>query len=317
MTVLRPPVTVTVAGSTRDLPVDPGRWAYEPKLDGYRVVGFAARRLLQTRQGNTALTSRFPEVVADLATLGDVVVDGELVAWRHGRLDFSALQAGPARRERDRITAVLMAFDLLAADERDLRGKPHLERRGVLEDLLTRPLPHVQLVEQTLDPQAAREWLSLDWGVTGVEGVMAKPVTSRYAPGQRSGWLKVRTTRTVEAVVLGVTSPDALVLGSPDLSRGWWVTGLSLPVPPGLRAELAARLRLDEARLDPVHLPGTVGGFSGDETVYQAVHPDTVVEVEADTAAEHGRFRHRLRVVRIRADLTPADLPPAHTPGRR
>ncbi len=307
--MLHPPITVTIATPARDLPVESGRWAYEPKLDGYRVVGFAEQQLLQSRQGNTALTTRFPEVVADLTAIGDVVIDGELVAWRHGRLEFSSLQAGPTRRERDQIIAVFMAFDLLAVDNYDLRGRPYLDRRKILGDLLARPLPHVQLVDQTLDPRTAREWMSLDWGATGVEGAVAKPVASRYAPGQRSGWLKIRTTRTVEAVVLGVTSPDALVLGAQDPSGKWWVTGISQPVPQALRAELAARLRPDESRLDPVQLPGTAGGLPGSPAiVYQPVRADTVVEVQADTAVEHGRFRHRPRVMRIRDDLTPDHL---------
>ncbi|WP_165944754.1 ATP-dependent DNA ligase [Saccharopolyspora terrae] len=304
-----PPVQVATATSAGVLPTEPGQWAYEPKLDGYRVVGFTARRLLQSRQGSTALTDRFPEVVGDLVALGEVVVDGELVALRGGRLTFSDLQSGPARRARDQVTAVFVVFDLLAFGDQDLRTRAYLERRAALGDLLAQPLPHVQLIEHTMDLQTAGVWMSPDWGEAGIEGVVAKPRASRYAPGQRSGWLKIRQTHTVDAAVLGVIGADTLVLGYPDRVGRWRVLGLSLPVTRELRAELAARLRLDDVRSDPVRLPGIAGGLPGSaEVTYQPVLVNTVVEVAVDTAAEYGRQRHRSRVLRIRDDLAPADL---------
>lgn len=307
--MLHPPIPVAVAARAQEVPNDRDRWAFEPKLDGYRVIAFAGLGLLQSRQGRTALTTRFPEVTADLAALGrDVVLDGELVALRGGHLEFASLQTGPARRAREHITVIYMAFDLLATDDEDLRTRSYLDRRAALADLLAHPRPHLQLVTHTLDPNAAREWLDPSWGATGVEGVVAKPRTSRY--GRRCGWLKIRRTVTTEAAVLGVAGADSLVLGAPGRAGGWRITGISLPVPAALRAELAAHLKPDPARLDPVRLPGTLGGLPGDpEIVYQPVLPTTVIEIEADLAIEFGRWRHRPRVLRIRDDLAPGDLP--------
>ena len=305
--MLHPPVSVAVADPAHELPSAPGRWAYEPKLDGYRVIGFAARGLLQSRQGNTSMTTRFPEVTAEIARCGDVVLDGELVALHGMRLAFSALQSGPAKRRRDGVTAVFMAFDLLAAGDRDLRTQSYLDRRAALATLLAGHQAHLQLTEYTLDADAAREWLRPGWGEAGVEGVVAKPRASRYA--RRCGWLKVRRRHTTEAVVLGVAESNALILGTPNHAGQWRVTGVSLPVPEQLRAELAARLRADPDQLDPVQLPGIVGGLPGDsEIIYQPVQAVLVVEIEVDTAVEFGRHRHRPRVLRIRDDLTAGDL---------
>ena len=39
------------------------------------------------------------------------------------------------------------------------------------------------------------------------------------------------------------------------------------------------------------------------------IEPLVVAEVTADTALQAGQWRHPLRLVRIRADLDPADLP--------
>jgi hypothetical protein len=38
--------------------------------------------------------------------------------------------------------------------------------------------------------------------------------------------------------------------------------------------------------------------------------PVTVVEVEVDTAFEHGRYRYPMRFRRVRPDLSAADIPP-------
>ncbi|MEB3371304.1 hypothetical protein [Saccharopolyspora mangrovi] len=141
------------------------------------------------------------------------------------------------------------------------------------------------------------------------QGVVAKPVASRYMPGSRSGWLKIRQLVTTEVVVLGVVGAASLVLGHPSARGGWRASGVSQPVSARLRAELAARLRPDDEAPMPARLPGVVAGLPGGEpVVYLPVHPDVVVEVVADTAVEYGRWRHRPTIVRIRDDITPDDL---------
>jgi ATP-dependent DNA ligase len=88
------------------LPTDrPGGWAAEPELDGFRCITLRSLDTvaLQSRQCRS-LTRYFPEIVAAVAELDvDVVLDGELVCWNEGRVDFAALQrrlhsADPIRR---------------------------------------------------------------------------------------------------------------------------------------------------------------------------------------------------------------------------
>jgi bifunctional non-homologous end joining protein LigD len=77
-------------------PFDRPGWIYELKYDGFRVL--AIRRgehiRLLSRRGND-LAPCFPEIVACLGELPDVVLDGELVVPRRGRdgggVDFGAL----------------------------------------------------------------------------------------------------------------------------------------------------------------------------------------------------------------------------------
>jgi ATP-dependent DNA ligase len=84
----------------------------------------------------------FPEIVAALRQLGvEVVLDGELVLWRKGRLDFAALQQRlhPAEsRTRTRTLSIDMpaayaVFDVLALNGESVRRQPYALRRALLE----------------------------------------------------------------------------------------------------------------------------------------------------------------------------------------
>jgi ATP-dependent DNA ligase len=91
------------------------------------------RPSLQSRNGND-LARRFPGVVDAAAELGDVVLDGELVALRDGRMDFAAMASAPASRASAGVV-YYVAFDLLAVAGDDLRPQPHRLRRDELTAL--------------------------------------------------------------------------------------------------------------------------------------------------------------------------------------
>ena len=62
--------------------------------------------------------------------------------------------------------------------------------------------------------------------------------------------------------------------------------------------------------------PAEIGGghFGGGTVAITAVDPVVLVvlvEVAAATALQSGRYRHALRLVRLRTDLAPADIGPA------
>ena len=122
--------------------------------------------------------------------LGDLVVDGELVALREGQLDFAALQTTPARRGAVGVNVFLMAFDLLAIGEADLRRLPYRHRRERLEQLLTGAPAAVQLVPMTTDRTAALAWMKPEYSAVGIEGVVAKSLDAPYRGGRE--WVKVR-----------------------------------------------------------------------------------------------------------------------------
>src|SRR5204862_363798 len=85
--------------------------------------------------------------------------------------------------------------DLLAHDDDALLETPFDARRAALESLL--PDGQVAVTPLTLERDQAEPWLRSG------EGVVAKDVTAPYRPGQRTGMVKVKRVRTIDAVVAG------------------------------------------------------------------------------------------------------------------
>lgn len=302
------PVELAVARTSPTIPTAAA--GHEPKFDGWRCC--ATRSTLHSRTGTTII-DRFPEIATAMRDLaagrGGLVLDGEIVAYRTDALDFAALAASPERRRSHGITVHYMAFDLIQLGDDDLRRRPYHARREALLDLLGDKTELIHPVPMTTSREAALTWMTAEFAAAGVEGVVTKPLDSHYLPGHRSHWTKTRLTATTEAAVLGVTR-TALVLGRPTRSGKWRAVGLSQPIPGAVAAELIEVLQC-EGDMRPV--PAIVQGLPGaaaDEMRFQPTAVTTVVEITADHAIEFGRWRHRPRVVRHRADLSPGDLQP-------
>ncbi|MGI5238881.1 ATP-dependent DNA ligase [Dactylosporangium sp. CA-139066] len=308
----------------------PDGLVYEPKWDGFRALAwvFDDRVLIQSRQLRD-LTPYFPDVRRLLRALpAGTVLDGELVIWDpdRGRTSFTALQgritAGRRllREARGR-PAHLVVFDLLQDAGGELADLPLLERRRRLEEVLAGGPPQLQLCPQTSDPAQARSWM-VDWQHAGVEGVIGKDPAGRYEPG-RAGWVKVKTRSTVEAIVGGLTgtlsAPGVLLLGRYNEQGRLRYLGLTHPVGDA-GAELGRALERYVVQQRggvvphpwPQPLPAVWTGQLADRRplVYVPVQPTVVVEVEVDVAVDEpvGRWRHRARYVRVRADLSVYDV---------
>jgi bifunctional non-homologous end joining protein LigD len=204
---------------TRERPFDDEGWLFEIKYDGFRALAehHAGSGRLYFRGGGEA-TAVFPELAAALAALpADLVLDGEIVvADPHGHPSFQRLQqrgllGNPAQiaRAAAALPATLFAFDLLAFAGRDLRPLPLAERKALLELLLpaTGPLRHVEHIAthgQAMYTAAAR---------LGLEGIMAKRADSRYRAGRSRDWLKIRSDRVADLVIVGYTTPGGMRTG--------------------------------------------------------------------------------------------------------
>ncbi len=183
------------------LPEGP-EWSYEIKLDGYRtqVLSQGDKTQLLSRNGKD-LAARFPAVVAALkdAIPSGSIVDGELVALDStGKPSFSLIQNSATSGA----TFVFFAFDLLTLSGADLTRKPLSERRKLLSKAL-RQDDTVQLSQGF--EISAKQMLEMVRN-HGLEGVVAKKLSSLYEPGSRSGaWSKMRVELSQELVIGGYT----------------------------------------------------------------------------------------------------------------
>ena len=177
-------------------------WSYEIKLDGYRAQALCdgIKTQLLSRNGKD-LGNRFPSVVAALARAipQGSTVDGELVALDSvGKPSFSLI----LNSTTSGATFVFFAFDLLTLAGKDLTRKPLSQRQGLLRNALKQD-DTVQLSQGFQIP--SKQMLEMVRS-HGLEGVVAKKLSSFYEPGRRSGaWSKMRVELSQELVIGGYT----------------------------------------------------------------------------------------------------------------
>ncbi len=317
----RPPVPMLAesgtAGLVRSLR-DP--WI-EIKWDGIRALGTWAdgRMQLHARSG-TDITARYPELTADGAphlAVDDAVIDGEIVALDgSGRPSFSRLQnrmhltkAREIEREVIRTPIVYYLFDLLRLDGHDLTGLPLRDRRALLETLAEGSDAPIVVPPVFEDLDAALETSR----AFALEGVVAKESGSAYRPGVRSGsWLKLKHTRTQEAVIVGIRPGKgdreggigSLLLGIPDAEAG------ALRYVGRVGSGFSERTLRDlSARLEPLRTKAAevAGVPAADARDALWVEPVLVGEVEFANWTPDGILRHA-RWRGLRPDKTSEEI---------
>ena len=296
-----------------DLPPEDGRWRYEVKWDGMRVMAIVAGGAVRLRGGRGSdVTVTFPELASiPDAVATDCVLDGEVVAFSDaGVPSFGLLQqrmhvmdAGDAARRARDVPVAYLAFDVLSIDGRATTSLPYEQRRELLEGLVT-PTGVIQVPPSY--PTGGADLLEAA-RVQGLEGVVAKRADSLFEPGRRSrSWRKVKVRHTQEFVVggwVGGTGSRARTMGSlvlgchrPSVDGGTelvWVGNVGSGFnEPELR-RLAALLEPLAVTTSPFvagtadERPRTTGGKS-----LHWVRPELVVQVEFGEWTSSGRLRH-------------------------
>ncbi len=209
----RPVMLATALDEAMDMPrLDPTDFLAEWKWDGVRVqaVREGGVTRLYSRTGDD-ISAAFPDVVQALAFEG--AVDGELLVVRDGAVaPFGDLQqrlnrkTASARLVQD-YPAAILAYDLLAEGEQDVRALPLTERRERLERLVAghtgdRLALSPLLTHTTWEDLAA---LRADPPVgAAAEGLMLKRRDSAYVAGRPKGpWFKwKRDPHVIDAVLM-------------------------------------------------------------------------------------------------------------------
>ena len=214
----------------------------EDKYDGIRAQahcgGGMARLFSRTLD---EVTPSFPELVGPLADFTqDVILDGEIVAWRHNEEGGHAAPFGEIQKRlgRKQVSQKLMqevpvayvVFDVIYADGELTLDKPLTERAQILDRVFAgahrvapRPVVNSQgnlLFEPEIEEQATSGWVLRAPSMRadsveqlehyfeqamarGNEGLMIKDIASPYMPGRRGRWwLKLkRELATLDVVV--------------------------------------------------------------------------------------------------------------------
>jgi bifunctional non-homologous end joining protein LigD len=162
------------------------RWIHEIKFDCYRVQLHLANEAVTvyTRRGYD-WTKRFKKVADDAWHIkaGSAVIDGEVVVpAADGSTDFSVLQ-NELKGTSSKI--MLVAFDLLYLNGRDLRGLPLFQRKAELKKIIYGT--DVQFSESF--EIEGREMFAHACKV-GLEGVVSKVRDSIYNSGRGNNWVK-------------------------------------------------------------------------------------------------------------------------------
>jgi len=278
----------------------------EDKYDGIRcqLHRTPERTMLYSRDLRD-ITGQFPEIVDAAAELpGDLVLDGELLGFRDGRvLAFLDLQTrlgrkSPSAALLEEVPVVYTAWDLLHRDGEWLLDTPLRERRRRLDELRLGGRFAVAHLERACGAGEV-DALFTDARARHNEGLMAKNPDSSYTPGRRGlAWLKLkRPLDTLDCVVVGaewghgkrrgvlsdVTFAVRAAEGSDELATvGKAYTGLT-------DAEIAemTALLLEITVRDNGH--------------FRTVRPQIVIEVAFDSVQRSTRHRsgYALRFPRI------------------
>lgn len=313
-----------------------GDYLFEPKWDGFRAIVFRGDReiFIQSRDSKP-LDRYFPEL--DEAFLEQLppqcVVDGEIVIVTPDGLDFTALQqrlhpaASRVAKLANETPASFVAFDVLAADGRNLMSEPQHERRTALEQLLANARAPLHLTPMTRDRMTAARWLA-EFEGAGLDGVIAKLDEGSYQPGKRA-MIKVKHARTADCVVAGFrwykTGRDAvgsLLLGLYDAGGALQHVGVTSSFTMAMRKQLVtelAPLRRNALADHPWgewadaqagagrRMPGGHSRWSaGKDLSWEPLRVERVCEVKYDHL-QGSRFRHAAIFQRWRPDKSPAD----------
>ena len=163
-------------------------WLFEIKWDGYRCLSYINNGSVYLDSRNQKpLLPRFPvlKTIQSSIKAHSVLLDGEIVAFCEGRVDFSYLRKQPGQ-------VSLAVFDILFLNGRSMLEVPMKERKDILSQVVMEG--GALFISETVEENGTALFDIVK--SRNMEGVMAKRLDSWYRPGVRSReWLKIKNER--------------------------------------------------------------------------------------------------------------------------
>jgi bifunctional non-homologous end joining protein LigD len=311
-----------------DRPFSDPHWLFEIKWDGVRALAWIENGKLTLRARSGAdITSQYPELHGLPAAFSgqQAILDGEIaVLDSRGRSDFEKLQErmhvrNPSQNLIAQYPVVYFVFDLVYCDGYDLRPVPLLQRKQLLQRLLHNSEP-IRYSDHQLE--RGKELFELA-KQNELEGIVAKRLDSRYVSERSANWLKLKTSKTLDAVVGGWTAPrgagmplGSLLLGLYDDHKLQFIGHAGSGFNAQTHKEVAEQLKeLETSKCPFAPVP---------ETNEQAtwVKPELVARVRFSGWTQEERLRHPV-FVGLREDKEPeecrkdSELAPPEPPPRK
>ncbi len=179
-------------------------WIHEVKYDGYRaLVAVAGGKAKVFTRSGLDWTDKF-RAIADAAAklpVDRALIDGEIVAFKQGKPDFSTLKDAISNAG----DMTMFAFDMLELDGEKLDKLPNVRRKERLRPLIDGADPRIQFADHIV---GEGEKLFETMCREGYEGVVSKRADAAYQGKRTQNWLKIKCTRRQEFVIVGWTPSD-------------------------------------------------------------------------------------------------------------
>jgi bifunctional non-homologous end joining protein LigD len=203
-------ITPMLAQLTDQPPFDDPGWLFEIKWDGYRAVAEINRKgnRLYSRNG-LSFAKAYGKVFEALDKIKhEVVIDGEIVVFdENNKPNFQKLQN---YSNNSRYTIHYFLFDILKLDGKNVMTLPLIERKKLLKSVL--PKNNVLQYCDHIVGEGTAFYQEIE--KSGMEGMIAKRISSKYQPGKRNAdWLKIKNVKSEEAIIVGYTAPKGSRIG--------------------------------------------------------------------------------------------------------
>jgi len=193
----------------RENPFNDDRYIFEPKIDGHRLLLTLTNGVVRlfTRYGND-VTKQYPELHRVPVNCSNVVLDGE-VAYINpdtGAVEFETVMERFRMSKNTKIHEAVQrlpvqyyVFDILSLNGEDVRNRPLMERKVLLDEILTENNSYRRVLQADGDGKALFQVIKDHQ----LEGIVAKRKDSIYVGRRTDKWIKIINYQYADVVITG------------------------------------------------------------------------------------------------------------------
>ncbi len=286
-----------LAKLTDNKPFNNKDWIFERKLDGERCFLYKkGDSIILKSRNDKHLNKSYPEIVHALQKLSlpNCILDGEIVAMKHGITSFSLLQKRFGTDEaskaiKSKLHIYYYIFDILYCDGHMVTHLPLITRKRLLKYLIPfkgiiRYVTHKNEKGKTYFKQACKaQW----------EGLIAKKRNGLYVSKRSANWTKLKCVNEQELVIGGYTESTnpqlrfgALLLGYYENGKLHYAGKVGTGFDATILKELGAKMTKYEIKKNPFH------NYDDSTKSVHWVKPLLVCEIQFEEWTKDNKLRH-------------------------